>query len=237
MASFLLGCSTNSLIVLGLEGLCLLLFSNRLFEQAIIYFSSTGLLLIIMALCFVSLTKKFRVQEKVNMEWSKIKQTYAEIWPEALTVTLNYTVTLTCFPGLLLNINYFQLDTLMKSLFVVGVFNSCDFLGRFTTSLVNVPSKKVIRTAAVLRILLIVTTILALIKLNLGAPFDSNWYVVLNLIILGYSHGLTGTFAMIQGTMSSTEPEVGGYIMGFHLTCGLALGSIFAYIISLSRIV
>ena len=75
-----------------------------------------------MSLCFVKLIKKFRVQEKVKMEWSKIKETYEQIWPEACAVTLTYTVTLTCFPGLLLNINYFQLDTIIKSLFVVGVF-------------------------------------------------------------------------------------------------------------------
>jgi len=125
----------------------------------------------------------------------------------------------------------------MKSLFVVGVYNSCDFLGRLTPSLISVPSKSLIRNFAVVRILLIGTTILALPNLNLGAPFNSSWYVVINLIVLGYSHGLNGTLAMISGTMSQKEPEIGGYIMALHLTCGLALGSIFAYLISLTRIV
>ena len=87
------------------------------------------------------------------------------------------------------------------------------------------------------RILLIGTTILALPKLQLGAPFDSSWYVVVNLIVLGYSHGLNGTFAMILGTMSEKEPEVRGYIMALHLTIGLALGSLLAYLISLTKIV
>jgi len=99
------------------------------------------------------------------MKWTIIKETYREIWPEAFTVMLNYTITMTCFPGLLLNVNYFDLNGVYKSLFVVGLFNFCDFLGRMTTSWVEVPSKKLIRTAAIMRILLIATTILALIKL------------------------------------------------------------------------
>ena len=85
----------------------------------------------------------------------------------------------------------------MKSLFVVGVFNSCDFLGRLTPSLISIPSKRLVRNFAVVRILLIVTTILALPNLKLAAPFNSSWYVLVNLIILGYSHGLNGTLAMI----------------------------------------
>jgi hypothetical protein len=84
---------------------------------------------------------------------------------------------------------------------------------------------------------LIGTTILALPNVGLGAPFDSSWYVLVNLIVLGYSHGLIGTFAMIQGTMSPKDPEIRGYIMALHLTIGLALGSLLAYLISLTRVV
>ena len=122
-------------------------------------------------------------------------------------------------------------------MFVVGLYNICDCLGRLTPSLISVPSEKLIRSCAVVRILLIGTTILALPNVGLGAPFDSSWYVLVNLIVLGYSHGLIGTFAMIQGTMSPKDPEIRGYIMALHLTIGLALGSLLAYLISLTRVV
>lgn len=125
----------------------------------------------------------------------------------------------------------------MKSLFVVGTFNIFDCIGRLTTSLMSVPSKYFIRITAALRILLLGTTIAALPNLGLGAPFNSDWYVVVNLIVLGYSHGITGSFAMIQGTMSQKNPEVAGYIMALHLTIGMALGSLFAYFISLTSII
>jgi len=70
MASFLLGCSTNSLIVLLIEILCLLVFKTNLWTQSVIYFSSTGVILLVMCFCFTSLVKKFKIQEKVKIEWS-----------------------------------------------------------------------------------------------------------------------------------------------------------------------
>lgn len=51
------------------------------------------------------------------------------------------------------------------------------------------------------------------------------------MVMLGVSQGVVGTYVMIAGC-SNKSPEVAGYIMAFHLTCGLALGSAFATFLS-----
>lgn len=80
---------------------------------------------------------------------------------------------------------------------MISVVAFSDFLGRLLTSYIKMPSKKCVRIIAVLRILMIGTTILALVKLNLVAPFNSNWYALTNLIMLAFTNGIAGTFSMI----------------------------------------
>lgn len=67
-----------------------------------------------------------------------------------------------------------------------------------------------------------------------GVPYlkESVWYAYLNIMVGGFTNGFVGTYVMIAGCSSSKQPEVGGYIMAFHLTVGLALGSVTATLLS-----
>jgi hypothetical protein len=58
------------------------------------------------------------------------------------------------------------------------------------------------------------------------------WYAYLNIMVGGLTNGIIGTYVMIAGCGSSKQAEVGGYIMAFHLTIGLALGSVTAALLS-----
>ena len=77
-------------------------------------------------------------------------------------------------------------------------------------------------------VLLIVSCILAMPSLKIKF-LDSTWYALFNVVLLGVTVGCVGTFSMIIGCSSSKE--TGGYIMSFHLTLGLALGSLFAVLL------
>lgn len=73
---FMIGCATNSLIVLAIEIICLLAFKDKLLVSAYIYFGSTGLILVVVCLCFVRLVRKFQVKENLKIEWPRIEETY-----------------------------------------------------------------------------------------------------------------------------------------------------------------
>jgi ABC-type bacteriocin/lantibiotic exporter with double-glycine peptidase domain len=57
--------------------------------------------------------------------------------------------------------------------------------------------------------------------------FDSDWFKILNTLILGLGNGLCGTLLMIMGPykVSSADSERAGQIMAFHMTLGRGLGS------------
>jgi hypothetical protein len=83
----------------------------------------------------------------------------------------------------------------------------------------------------ILRLLLIVTTIFGLPAYGSGITLSS-WYALINFCIIGFSNGICGTYVMMKGTGETQLKEVGGYIMAFHLTIGLALGSVFASVLA-----
>lgn len=73
-------------------------------------------------------------------------------------------------------------------------------------------------------------------QINSRLPFfTSPFYCVFNVIIIGLSNGVLGTYSMILGTLPSEKSEgefslkVAGYIMASHLVAGLALGSFIAF--------
>lgn len=69
---------------------------------------------------------------------------------------------------------------------------------------------------------------------NMGITYlqDSIWFSVLNMVILGTTNGLIGTYVMISGCRNK-NPEVAGYIMAFALTMGLAVGSSLAILLGI----
>ena len=51
MSVYMLGCSTNSLIVLVIQIICLAVFTDMYWVQSFLYFGSTGVILVVTCLC------------------------------------------------------------------------------------------------------------------------------------------------------------------------------------------
>jgi cadmium resistance protein CadD (predicted permease) len=89
-------------------------------------------------------------------------EAYKDILLDAITISLVYCVSLTVFPGLLLQLKFFNLNEPWKSVFVVGFYSTCDCIGRFIPSFILSPSASTLRYLAALRILFVLMVILAL---------------------------------------------------------------------------
>ena len=145
---------------------------------------------------------------------------------------LTYTISLAVYPGLALSLSWFGIDDNWLSVVVVGIWNVFDCLGRFLPNVVPLISKPTLRLLSVLRLLGLLLVILGMPALGITYLQQSSWYALANLSLLGLSNGIVGTMLMIQGTMHTKDVEVAGYIMAFHLTLGLALGSVVATLLS-----
>jgi hypothetical protein len=145
---------------------------------------------------------------------------------------LTYMISLAVYPGLALNMPWFGIDSQWLSFAVVGIWNVFDCAGRFLCNVLPLMSKETLRLLTVLRCFGLLTVILAMPAFGITYLQQASWYSLLNLVVLGFSNGIVGTMEMIQGTMNTKDVEVAGYIMAFHLTLGLALGSILATLLS-----
>jgi hypothetical protein len=186
MSWFMFGCSVNSLTVLSFQVICLLVFNDSgVYKQSIFYFTGTSLLVLLCLLGFWFVIMKHpRTQELTNNKtseerertksldsnvaasWETIRDTYYEIWPDALSVAAVYATSLSCFPGMALSALYDFLEDKKSPwlpVFVVGLYNTCDAIGRFLPQLICCkPSKNLIRILACCRICMIFTTLLTI---------------------------------------------------------------------------
>lgn len=135
------------------------------------------------------------------MIWS----TYKIIWPMALTMVLIYAQNVVCFPGLLLNGNWWFLanDNPWRTVIVVGSWNTCEAIGRYSPSFCNkrLPPKWLIQICAVLKCGLVYTTLLCVERYNGEQKFFMSLPVqACNLIANSVLYGVLGTYTMILGT-------------------------------------
>lgn len=85
------------------------------------------------------------------------------------------------------------------SVTVVGLYNTCDSIGRTIPSYWVGPSIRSLRIMSILRLLLIVTTIFGLPAYGSGITLSS-WYAFINFCIIGFTNGICGTYVMMKGT-------------------------------------
>jgi ABC-type bacteriocin/lantibiotic exporter with double-glycine peptidase domain len=62
--------------------------------------------------------------------------------------------------------------------------------------------------------------------------FGSDWFKILNTLVLGFGNGFLGTILMVMGPykVSSADSERAGQIMAFHMSLGRGLGSLIGLI-------
>jgi hypothetical protein len=108
----------------------------------------------------------------IAASWDNIRDTYKQIWPDALSVAVVYATSLSCFPGMALSAPYSFFENQQSPwlpVFVVGLYNTCDAIGRILPQFICCkPSKRLIRILCGCRMILVVTT-LATIPTTFGS--------------------------------------------------------------------
>ena len=200
MSTFMVGCSINSCTVLSFQAIILAASPNMsVYYQSFIYFFATSAMVTGCLLAFICVVLKHPLSQPQDLDtsieeshpttWAHIRDTYKEIWPDALSVLCVYAVSLTCQPGLILNSPYTffkDKNNAWLPVFVIGLYNLCDAVGRFLPQVICCrPSKKLIRILVLCRIVLIFTTLLTIPSLFGSITlFQNPFFVVLNNQIL-----------------------------------------------------
>lgn len=112
-------------------------------------------------------------------------------------------VSLSVYPGLLLQLSWWGYTGPWMSVLVIGYYNIWDCIGRFIPSFVQSPSKQTLRWLSVARLLLIGTILMAM-PYGIEYLQLSNWYSIVNVTLVAVTNGYVGTFVMIQGCSSSS---------------------------------
>lgn len=104
-----------------------------------------------------------------------IASTYKVIWPMALTLVLVYAQNIVCFPGMILNGNWYFLtnDNPWRAVIVVGSWNTCEAIGRYAPSFCSrkLPPKWFVSLLAVFKCGLVYCTLLCVERYNGESTF------------------------------------------------------------------
>jgi equilibrative nucleoside transporter 1/2/3 len=166
------------------------------------------------------------------VRWDTIRATYRQNWPEAVSVWLLYTVSLSVYPGLMFQLSWFGIGEQWLAITIVGCWNTSDCIGRYIGTKIPPISKSTLIVATIVRVIGVVAIVLALPVCKIEYLQSASWYSVTLNVVLALSNGVLGTGLMISGTKCESDRDVAGYIMAFHLTLGLASGSVIAYFLA-----
>lgn len=162
--------------------------------------------------------------------FKSVMGTYKDIWIEGLTVVVIFGTSLVCYPGLILQTKLsFVTNESWLQVMLIASYTVFDVAGRFFTSLFKtVPRKRFLVSLSYLRLIFIFTSLMIGLNKNPTWLFGSDWFKLLNSILIGFGNGVLGTFIMIKGAtiVSRKESETAGFIMAFHMTLGRGLGSL-----------
>ena len=180
-------------------------------------------------------------ESKVQAVASKYTRIYRRIKIPVWTVFCTFSVTLSLFPAITVLITSEKecdgSSRLANDLFIpmtFFIFNSFDFLGRFTARRFKpfiTPSNMWI--AAALRFSFFPLIMLCNIDgTELPVVFENDSFPIIFLILFGYSNGVLASLAMMAGPslVPPRHSSLAATIMVFSLTLGLVCGAIFSFV-------
>lgn len=212
--------------------------------SSIIYFSATGLVLI---LCLVAVFMikvipfaKYHMNKNAKLEnedqpllvdsIDKPKATYGSVlrklWHHGLSTTFCFLVSLSLFPGLTYKVPALSkgLENGWIGIILVGIFQVIDFVGR------TLPKWTMFVTPSMLWPLVLIRAIFFILfplcVIPLGAPFLNNYWAFVFMILFSFTNGYLGTLGVIYGPMEvdEHEKEIAGNLMSLFLQSGIFLG-------------
>lgn len=157
-------------------------------------------------------------EQKPNIQyWSVFKK----LWPEALEVFWVFFVTLTVFPGYILEIpSQWPAFQDWFSILLIFDFQLFDFVGRTVPKWMILFSRKTLFIPVILRTLLVGLFVMCIPPTRIitidGFPY-------LFMALFAFTNGYCGTLAMMYGPtrVDDNEKETAGAIMGFMLNLGI----------------
>ena len=141
----------------------------------------------------------------------------------------------TIWPGMIFNGHWtlFDESNPWRTVFIVGLWNVCDALGRFSPSFCGkfVPKKPVVMILTLAKFGLVYTSMLCVHRYNPDSEFFMSTPVqVANLVTNALLFGGLITYTMILGTTNKAQvgysQKVAAYLMASMMILGTALGSI-----------
>ena len=127
--------------------------------------------------------------------------TFKQIWLESLILFLVYVNTMICYPGLILQTSYtFIIDESWLYVVILGLFSAADIAGRFFTKFKGLKLKKsFILVSSLVRLLTVYTSLMIGFNEEPKFIFDSDWFKILNTLMIGFGNGFLGTLLMMIG--------------------------------------
>lgn len=151
---------------------------------------------------------------------------FAKLWPDALTVALNFLITLALFPGITSQMTSpnFCYTTGWFPIILITLFNAFDFIGRTAPrwdALIFV-SPRWLPAATALRVVFVPLFIMCMHHVGL----TSDMWAYASMIGMALTNGYFGTLAMMYGPerVGVKDKEQAGTVMVFFLTAGLTSG-------------
>lgn len=184
-----------------------------------------------------------RFEDSLNIQNSGRKKMppffsiFKKIWLPAVSVCLVFTVTLGCFPGLLVMVKSYSLNETWRETFFTPVvcflfFNFWDFVGR-TSSFLQLPSEKRLGFLGFLVVLrLAFYPLFAFCNIqprhHTDVIFDDDIYPMIYVTLFGFTNGYFGSLCVMYGPklVAPELQETAGAMMSFFLVLGLAIGSL-----------
>lgn len=172
---------------------------------------------------------------------------FGKIYPHFFCCFFTFFVTLANFPSLTASVKSTNSDpdSMWASVYFIPVscfflFNFSDFIGRSLPSLVSIPRKS---NVFGLFLLAISRTVFFFVFTYCNAQprahdtrvlFNNDIYFIVFMFLFGLTNGYVSTLAMKyspQFVKTSAQRQLAGKIMAFSITCGLASGAAFSFIV------
>mmetsp|Transcript_23685 Transcript_23685/g.29364 ORF Transcript_23685/g.29364 Transcript_23685/m.29364 type:complete len:184 (-) Transcript_23685:81-632(-) len=147
-----------------------------------------------------------------------------------------FIVTFICYPGLATTCTLnFMLDInnyiSWKFDFLQALFNLLDSIGRFCGGFPGLMlSHCTIKLSSVVRIVFFALFLLVSFDVSF---FESDWFIILNLVLFSFTNGYISTLCAVKAPQTvegDAKGQVGGFV-GITISTGIVLGSILAYAI------
>ncbi|XP_071779612.1 equilibrative nucleoside transporter 2-like [Centroberyx gerrardi] len=182
---------------------------------------------------FLPLEQAERVEAK-----SSVKEVFKKVWVMAFCVTFVFTVTLSVFPAVTVDVKTLfpgRWERFFISVCCFLIFNMCDWFGRTITSWIQWPRKesRLFPALVVSRIVFVPLLMLCNVQsrsfLPVYFPHDVAFAVIMMLFSLSSGYFVCLSMSYAPQLVEPKDAETAGALMTFFLSLGLSIGAALSF--------